>query len=74
MGGLPRGMGRDGIGNSHTFVLRITVERRDGRPTTWLRLEEAESGAVTHFSDVSEALRALSDHLSVIVSQSKGQG
>jgi hypothetical protein len=73
MSGWPRGIGRDGIGDSHTFVLRITVESREGGPATWLRLEEAGSGTVTHFNDVSAALQALSDRLSVIVARSKGQ-
>lgn len=72
MSSWPDGVGPRGIGESHTFVLRLTVERRaGGAVATWLRLEEAERGEVAHFNDISVALDGLRQQLDLIVSASR---
>ena len=68
------GLGRKGIGISHVFVLRLTVERRAGRdPVTWLRLQEADRGDPSHFKDVPAAVQALRQRLEAIVAGSDGE-
>ena len=59
LGSWPHAAGREVIGATHIFVLRLSLDPAGGSPVARVRIENIESGEVKHFSEIDAAI----DHL-----------
>jgi hypothetical protein len=75
LGSWPHAAGREVIGATHIFVLRLSLDSGgNGSPVARVRIEDIESGEVKHFSEIDAAIDQLRAWLLRLAEATPGGG